>query len=745
MASQDSWFKWGWKHKERFKVFSWRDGQLVQECEKERINLGEKVQKAYDIGNSFIVASKYKNKKEKWQNELAVNSLTYNGINWEKQAIYSENIGAEVKEPQPYAFGNSFLIKKNAANSKDLLFFKKFQQSFKNEPIFTYVVTEKEMFDGLNEISSTTTYEYDNTKGTYYNLTEGTAEFEHVTVKAPDGGATKFTFMCGPSKTLSDGTRDFSNRIFEGMIKEKSIKNAKDKTISRDKITYDYIDNSVMTDWPQDLIYRYTKKTESTYLGLSSSVESNICSTTGEISKTIEQTKNKKRITEKYYAPDIKNSETTVYSTMVEYNIVSVPLQTTIYENSTDKINAVSSMVTTWQLEGNVPVPYESYAWKVNKSKANSPGYENFDFYSIVGNSNYDKLETITSRTSWGGVDEVMKSTIKSCTFLGPNGAFPVATIENAGKNECAYLSGDYDENATIDSKNYLDAEQGWENGGVEVLKPSKKHFRDFAIKIENTDYVAKTMNSDYLHGNYVFSFWCYVDPASTTKKIKINVLKGTGNEDIQNTIKDYEVPTGKWTFVKRVISEKELNALTGIHSVLLKITGTQGLKAFIEEIRFYPEKSKPQSIVYDNFWKTKIASIDANNNSSDFIENDIFGIAKRVFKRDETGKETTVKSIEQNYMSCCNDDVDKDLKLVSVNGKEVINNNGNYELFISNNSNVANLYALAKNNNTTVSINGNINENYYASDVLSINDGRNGPYTISVIQPDGDLSDPTS
>lgn len=737
-----------WHLKEKFKVWNKFTDQFSL-IYKDKIGLGNKIEKTFDVGNDFIVASRNKDQKRNAVHDLTFNSLIFNGIEWETEKIYSEftKNKEEMKDPQPYAFGQSFFIKKNAGNTKELLFYKKFQNSFK-EPIFVYSVVKKEVYDGMNAEPMEINYDYNVDGNCYYNLKAGTAEFENVKVSDGSGGATKYKFICGANVVDVGGIVTFNKRIREGQLEEKTILDKSGGVVSKEKYSYGILDKSTVTGWPSEMFYVYNSKIETEKFGVTQSVENTVDVENGEIEESKEIGGSKIRITKNIFPTDIMPIKIPEYEKMMEKNIISIPLQSTIYSSYISPFTAVSSNVTTWKLSGNNVVPDATYAWVTNYGTYR---YVNYDFDIDGNNALYIKKDEIVSRTFAGQVSQEKAAIEKNkglflttANYYGYQCNLPIATVTGAHYNECAFLTGDYHDNQIIDGTSYVDLEQKWVSGDATIAAPSIKHFSERTLVLQNGKFIKKKIAAANLNGNYIFTAWCLAAGTGTGHKVHLDALKGNSTEDISGSLATgtFDVLTNEWQMVKRVITADQIKSLASGSDLNIKITAETGTQLYIEDIRFYPANAYAKTFFYDPWWKLKTAEVNENNSCANITRYDGNGFAYCTAKRNTKGVETTIESISRHYMNCYPGQTST-LKEILVNNNKVKSTNGVFTYENTANTSKAKIVASAENISARVAINNDVSNDNVAARDVSINTGVNGPYVISVLDPDGNLSTP--
>ncbi|MBN1603806.1 MAG: cadherin-like beta sandwich domain-containing protein [Chitinispirillaceae bacterium] len=737
-----------WHLKENFKVWNKFKNKL-DFTHGSNIGLGKKIEKTFDVGRDFIVASRNKDQNRNAVHDLTFNALKFNGLNWETEKIYSEftKNKEEMKDPQPNAFGQSFYIKKNAGNTKELLFYKKFQNSF-SEPIFVYSVTNKKIYDGLHTDPMVINYDYNIDGNCYYNLQAGTAEFEKVTVTDGSGGSTVYKFICGANIVDGLGNITYNRRVLEGQLEQKTILDKTGGVVSNEKYSYGIVDNTDVNEWPSEMYYTYNSKIEKTNFGIVQTVENTIDLANGEIKESKETGGSRQLITKNIYPSDISSLIIPEYEKMMEKNIIGSPLQTTIYSTNTDPGNAVSSSVNTWKINNDIVVPDATYSWK---TKSGVSTYSDYDFDVETMNTTYVKRSEIVCRTAFGQVTEEKLAMNKSkskylstANFYGHQSCLPIATAKGAHYTECAFLTGDYSDALVADGVEYIDGEQQWVNGNAAIVLPVIQHFGEQVLALKNAKYIQKKIAGANLKGDYIFSAWCVASGTGTGHKIHLDALKGTSNDDITGSLKTgaFDVVNGEWKKVFRVITAEQIKTLPAGSDLTLKITAETGTEINVEDVRFYPKSALVKTYFYDPRWKSKTAEVDENNNPSNITEYDTFGFVERTKKRSATGVETPIQTFSRTYMNCFPEESPK-LGYIIVNTSVVKIENGVPSYINLNGSKSAKVVATAENLNSTIAINGDVSNEHTTSKEIELASGANGPVVVSVIEPNGDLSTP--
>jgi hypothetical protein len=249
---------------------------------------------------------------------------------------------------------------------------------------------------------------------------------------------------------------------------------------------------------------------------------------------------------------------------------------------------------------------------------------------------------------------------VYSSIITGHNRSLPIANIANARFDECAVLTGDYDDKR---NGSLYDKENDWEKC-ASVLSNQRKHFGMKSVHINlhkgSDEFGPSRSIKIYQDKEYIFSCWVYV--VSGMFELNGDYRKLLNNSiPFQTSQRVYGFPskatigqTGKWEFISlrltpsNVISANEWNDNWAVRVY----AGGPGydVEAYIDDIRFHPVNALVSTTYYDTLLHLPIMSVDANNQPGNSVEYDRYGRPVKIFKFNKANPALNVQLQEKSY-----------------------------------------------------------------------------------------------
>lgn len=644
---------WKWDSK----TWSWVNGDYGSD-----VNIGYSYE--LGIGGLFQVAE-FKNSSNQYTAKINM----WDGKGWHTEDIVNETNDLDETPDQSYLTEiksvcgqKSFVRKCKFSNGRYILVFRrKFQDSFINEP-YCFVVSKRIVRNGVDQNTQTVTYNYE-TSTANYNATIGTGMFKKVTITQAGAGS------------VSNYFENSNFRLMGSLTKTESI-------VSKQETEYEiYRDPS----WHENLYQKRAVKVTTTKDGVRSERLMQYKNTNGMMYRTVDiNSDGKYRVSETTFA-----CEKTEYLGMKNLNMLTQPYgsKTIYFASEFAPAIVVASNITLWNsfVVGSSTRwrPVQGYSWRVPMGNdglpLSDPQYQYAEYIiGSSGNNNWIPSGKTEKYDEWGRViDAHDASGLHSITVMGNKAYRGIAAAKNATYDECAFYTCNYDN--SDENANYLDFRNGWEKCGA-VVNGTKGHFSKKSVYIDLPvgGAFGPSRNVRILQGkNYIFSAWVFVESGTlvmdgdyryiTNNSIPFNAsarIKGFGVAGATAT------STGKWQLLQlRIPAKTDLTDWTQNWGVRIFVGSPNGVKAYVDDIRFYPENAMATTTYYDDDWRHILVAIDENNNPSNRAEYDGFGRPVRAYKIDKTKSYAesgaAIKTQEKEYQFM------KSIRVLSPNGGE--------------------------------------------------------------------------
>jgi hypothetical protein len=266
--------------------------------------------------------------------------------------------------------------------------------------------------------------------------------------------------------------------------------------------------------------------------------------------------------------------------------------------------------------------------------------------WPLLGGSDYwTRLSNVTRADQFTRPrTEFNAANIPSTAIYHPKLNAVTGVIQNANYYESSVFTGDYYDSSSLDVKSgYFDYENGWERPMATttplkytVVNNEDHHFGKKCIKVVNDS--GPICNFKVTKNKpYVLSAWVKIT-SGTSLKLYIEYRNLPHGQEIMNWPilltqlaavydQDYtEVLSSEatgWTYKEVKIDGSKLTINPGY--IRVWIGNPDGVTAYIDDIRFHPDKSPVSSFYYDQELGVPITFVDANNKAK-YSKYDEFG-----------------------------------------------------------------------------------------------------------------------
>lgn len=228
----------------------------------------------------------------------------------------------------------------------------------------------------------------------------------------------------------------------------------------------------------------------------------------------------------------------------------------------------------------------------------------------------------------------------------------PIADIKGASHAQCGVYTCDY--KAGDDTK-FWDKHNGWERGNTETttIMNGKGHFGNRFLRVEND--TAAVRNTLILPGEgYRMTAWVKVIRGELFMAAAFGYPEVGHESDwpqehltIDNEYGRIKTSVtagdcgGKWKLLELIVPISETNNLAGGREWYARtwignqfdFGSSEGVEAYIDDIRFYPEDALVKTNFYHEKWRKMIAQVDENNNPGRRVEYDYAGRVSKIWK----------------------------------------------------------------------------------------------------------------
>jgi hypothetical protein len=404
----------------------------------------------------------------------------------------------------------------------------------------------------------------------------------------------------------------------------------------------------------------------------------------------------KRKLTRLTYAIDETVSDTGGGGSSIAYafpgmkaaNILTPISETVEYGKDSGSTNTdvvptevFSAQAVTWSAHNGVWLSDSMFAWKATLNSAGFP---------ITPFSPFPVGDPTTHDPSWvftGGVTAYDTNSrpreaatpygsygarVYASTIYGHNGLLPVASVSNANYKEAGAFTCDYDDNVVLlaDSANFLDFANGWGKGYAQLTN-IQRHYGQKCMFIKDTTGIPKygIMRSNRISADrdYIFSAWVKLDSGTTLTlaadyyhlKLGLPETWPMLSRDLENTnyinVGDHKTVlaanTSGWTFVTMPVNVRsKVRLAPGRTTYIRSFFYVQNGTAYIDDVRFYPQKSQVNTTYYDTLWQQPIVSVDGSNAPSLRVTYDSFGRQIRSQRYKPTDHNTLIETQRKTY-----------------------------------------------------------------------------------------------
>lgn len=535
--------------------------------------------------------------------------------------------------------------------------FFKFQDEVDKLP-YAYVVSNHQVDGGVGSEVAPRTYSY--SQGNFESEA-GIPKFGEVSVTSDKMGTHKSWYFNGLPEQAD---KDPEYEDLEGFVYRTEALNENGMQISSGKTDYDTYKSS---SWPVTVHQKRFCKKETVNDGVSSQSESKYNTNdlydikNGLPRLSIKTAPNDKKLqTFQLFAHEIDDYKSSLESAyMMSQGAMNLTLEDYSFNeiSAKDWYKAISkehirgATVTTW---GSAPgaeeiwAPKSTYVWRSNMDGEGIPvsDFKSFDFSNEAANrdngwlwtggvARYNAHGQVLQSKSPGAGGVLNTSTIYRSDF-----SRSIATIVNAEYLECAAYTCDYD----IAEGAYLDRGNGWERSGAVVKDCPVSFVGDKAVYVDlpvgsgkfgPTREVAILENTDYIMSAWVLveqgTLRMHGDYRKRTAGGELPISAGGKEEDFSVQAATVTASTEpKWEYIElRIPASDDLSGLWSdgtLWAARVYVGSPNGVKAYIQDIRFFPADAQMTTTYYDPMWKKALVAVDANGKPGVRVICDTFG-----------------------------------------------------------------------------------------------------------------------
>lgn len=548
--------------------------------------------------------------------------IIYDGSTWKKENVqikgksFSDisDVNAGVKFDSwdlCYPLSENSVI---GGNESEIDIYRKINGSFAGT-VNTYVVNKTILSDAVTGQDVITNYVF-NSKNSTFDTRGCIPKFNKAELSTTGAGKTVYYFYNGYNSVdyNEQYTLNPDYEKLDGIVYRTEQYNDNGKLLNKYENFHSIFHNSV---WPEGIDDIRLTKTITTVAGMISTKETTEFDNANGLPTTISTTGSdgKKIIESRTYAFRHFQGMGPVGA-----NILTPLCQDIFYEGQQDNTHVRRGQTITWdntKYSGKW-VKNKTFAWK-NQNSFQTYWDNPNAWQPIQENSQYDSYGNLLATT-------IPATNVKNAIILGSKGTLPSAGVSNADYNECAILTGDYDDNPGVDS--YFDDANKWSKGGT-YLTTDKKHFGTTSIKMSaDCQGVSTKINGINPDKDYLFTAWVYTETNSDQNHyISLSFEKSPSTLPVPEEVKFTNLANGSsssvgWQMIKAVISEKYLKGLdpakiSGTDNYLkVKLSGVS-ISFYVDDIRFCPKDAMVSTYYYDPLWKKVIAEVDPNGSVS--------------------------------------------------------------------------------------------------------------------------------
>jgi hypothetical protein len=383
------------------------------------------------------------------------------------------------------------------------------------------------------------------------------------------------------------------------------------------------------------------------------------------------------------------------YFEMQSAHMLTQTSQTIVYEkpssdNSTtlNSSEALSSQATGWNTLSNGNwLPCSTYVWSTPKNSSGAATTElpEFNFSSLSSNDATWKFKGGTTKydSNSMAIESVNPKNVYSTTVYGTTARLQIGSISNAQCYESGVFTCDYNTGENIA---YWDHTNGWLKGddvnsngvGVSLYggvssDASNIHYGQKSVYVKN--HYAVGRNNLITPGKaYIMSAWVKVTSGKLYMASDYRYGTNASEWPAENVTKNYSMKcdsvsitadacNGKWKLLKLLIPASKTSQLTSSDNTVWyarawvgnagDFGNTDGVTAYIDDVRFYPVNAQVSTTYYDTLWQQPILTVGTDNNPGKKVVYDDFGRPVKWYKVDKSNpaNNTIVQQKEYHLM----------------------------------------------------------------------------------------------
>jgi len=609
--------------------------------------------------NTFFVVRKNLNSADARQ---WVYLWMWNGKEWEQ--TYSDvNFG--YKNVKKYwSLGDNLFISDGSEGGR-IWGLHRFQNSFEGNLLSNVLIKKTAYAVGADTKPLSVFYEYDKPTASF-DTRIGTAKFNKVGVRQGGSGKTVKYFF---NDTEADNQNTLSPDYMEldGLSYRSEVYNEENSDSELDAMIFQETEYELAKedDWPMDVQHKRVVggKKVNTEVTTKTEIGYNIGDLYTEGNGMPRLTAAERPTGERDQNFTLFAHEVPEYTTaltddgMLAQPALSIKLRDYDFTSVTNKDwyktiakeNIAGASATTWQSTSSGWMPEKTYVWNSIMDAGGTPvnDFKAFDF-SKDGSGNAANGWLWTRRNvRFNAHGQLLQaespngggSALSTVTIYRNDNSRTQATVVNAQYTECAAFTCDYD----MKKDGYFDKMNGWEKSGAVVKDCPVAFFGDNAVYVDlpvGSKKFGPSRNVAILpNTDYIMSAWVYVEDGELLmhgdyrhrgEGDVLPFVVGGREEGFTAEAVSAEA-SNHWQYIElKIQASKDLTETEWAESsrwaARVFVGSPNGVKGYIQDIRFFPADAQVNTVYYDEKWEKPQVSVDANGKPGTRVTFDDFG-----------------------------------------------------------------------------------------------------------------------